>query len=250
VVIEDVHVDLLKVDELLVNEPLPSRYSSLHNGVEVPVLYAIDLVEGMVSGRGPYCRLSVPGRLRIEPGWDGAVHVYVTPVAATKLADLPGGEAIFRWRSAVPDSEDVSNPVDAVADEGFWAAVREAAGRATLLCERWAYGDCGCRWFRVTPGNAMEIAGLVWPGSLVCVIAEPDWRTGPEVLEDDFTAFADPTVPGELIYRSYPGGADSISDVAEDFSFILPDKILGDWCAVVPDSDGVARGQWPSPAGS
>jgi hypothetical protein len=177
--------------------------------------------------------------------------VYVTPAAATKLADLPGGEATFRWRSAVPDSEDVSNPVDAVADGGFWAAVREASERGTLLCERWAYGNCGCRWFRVTPENAMEIAGLVWPGSLVCLITEPDCQTGPDVLADDFTAFADPTLPGELIYRSYPGGVDSTSDVAAGFSFVLADKVLTNWCAVVPDSDGAQdRPTTVNPAGS
>ena len=106
---------------------------------------------------------------------------------------------------------EVSKPVDAVADESFWDAVQEVSERATLLCERWAYGAYGCRWFRVTRGNAREVARLVRPRSLLCVVTEPDLQPKPEVLEDDFTAFVAPLLPGELVYRAYPGGADSAS---------------------------------------
>ncbi|MFI7295235.1 hypothetical protein [Streptomyces sp. NPDC050121] len=250
-VIEKSDVDFLEVGELLVSQPLPGRYASLRNGVDVPPSEAIDLVEGMVAGRGPYCRLSMSGRLLIESGWDGAVHLYVTPAVTTELAGFRSGEVSLEWRSAVPEPVDVSKPVDAVADEGFWDAVREVSERATLLCERWAHGAYGCRWFRVTRDNVGEVARLVRPRSLLCVVAEPDLQPGPETLEDEFTAFADPLLPGELVYRAYPGGADSLSDViGEGFSFMLADKAMGSWCAVVPDEDGVNRGQWESPGES
>lgn len=246
-VIEKSDVDFLEVGELLVSRPLPERYSTLRNGVAVPPSEAIDLVEAMVAGSGPYCRLSMSGRLLIESGWDGAVHLYVTPAVTTELAGFRSGDVSLEWRNAVPEPVEVSKPVDAVADEGFWDAVREVSERATLLCERWAHGAYGCRWFRVTRGNAGEVARLVRPRSLLCVVTEPDLQPEPEVVEDDFTAFVDPLLPGELVYRAYPGGADSLADViGEGFSFMLADNAMGNWCAVVPDVDGVNRGLWES----
>jgi hypothetical protein len=247
-VIEKSGVDFLEVGGLLVSHPLPSHYLDLRNGVEVGPLEAIDLVEGMVAGRGPYCRLSRPGRLQIQSGWDGAVHLYVTLAVSTDLAGLHGVHVDLQWRKAVPEPIDVSKPVETVADINFWDAVQKSSAQLVLLCERWAYGAYGCRWFRVTPRNAMEVSRLVRPRSLLCVIAEPDLQPKSDVLEDGFTAFAAPLLPGELVYRAYPGGADDISDVvANEFTFILADNSMGNWYAVVPDSDGVNRGQWESP---
>ncbi len=49
-------------------------------------------------------------------------------------------------------------------------------------------------------------------------------------------------MPGELVYRAYPGGADTLSEVtSEGFSLVLADRVMGGWCAVMPDADGVTR---------
>ncbi|MFF3687493.1 hypothetical protein [Streptomyces sp. NPDC002187] len=246
--IEKSGADFLEVGELLVSEPVPDEYLGVFNGAEVQTPHAIDLVEGMAAGRGPYCRLSTPGRLQIESGWDGSVHLYTTPAVAADLAGFHGQAVILQWRDATPEPTEISKPVDAVADESFWATVAEASERFTLLCERWAYGAYGCRWFRVTQENAAELARLMRPRSLVCVATEPDLQPRSELLEDDFTAFVAPLLPGELAYRAYVGGADTLSEVTgEGFSLMLADRVMGDWCAVVPDSDGVNRAQWESP---
>jgi hypothetical protein len=247
-VIEKSGADFLEVGELLVSEPLPDGHLGLYNGAEVQLPQAIDLVEGMAAGRGPYCRLSIPGRLQIESGWDGAVHLYTTLAVAADLAWVHGQDVILQWRDAAPEPTAISKPVGAVADESFWATVAEVSERFTLLCERWAYGAYGCRWFRVTRENVAELARLMRPRSLVCVASDPELQPRLELLEDDFTAFVAPLLPGELAYRAYPGGADTLSEVTGDgFSLILADRVMGDWCAVVPDSDGVNRAQWESP---
>ncbi|MFD3699678.1 hypothetical protein ACFWUZ_26725 [Streptomyces sp. NPDC058646] len=225
--------DLLEVGGLLVSEPLPEEHRGLRNGAEVRPLQAIGLAEGMAAGHGPYCQLAAPGRLQIESGWDGAVHLFTT--------------SAFLWRDAVPEPMEVSDPVVAVADADFWARVAQASGRLTLVCERWAYGAHGCRWFRVTPESTAEVARLLRPRSLVCVATEPELNPREELLQDDFTAFVAPLPQGELAHRNYPGGADTLSEVTDDgFPLMLADAALGDWCAVVPDTDGVARGQWES----
>ncbi|MER7078941.1 hypothetical protein [Saccharopolyspora kobensis] len=240
-------IDFLEVGELLVNEPLPDRHLGLRNGVGVQFPQAIDLVEDMAAGRGPYCQLFIPGRLQIESGWGGAVHLYTTRAVAADLAGLPCQDAILQWRDGAPEPVAISKPVGAVADESFWEMVAKASERFTLLCERWAYGAYGRRWFRVTRENVAELARLMRPRSLVCVASDPVLQPRPELLEEDFTAFVAPVLPGELFYRSYPGGADTLSEVTGGgFSFMLADRVMGDWCAVVPDSDGVNRAQWES----
>ncbi|MCX0273022.1 hypothetical protein NLM24_20400 [Nocardia zapadnayensis] len=247
-VIEKSGADFLEVGGLLVHEPLPEGQRGLANGAVVRPPQAIGLAEAMTAGRGPYCQLTASGRLQIESGWDGAVHVYTTPEVAADPAALRGEGVTFRWRDAAPEPVEVSDLVDAVADGDFWARVAEASERLTLVCERWAYGAHGCRWFRVTPESTAEVARLLRPRSLVCVATEPELNPSAELLEDDFTAFVAPLLHGELAHRNYPGGADTLSEVTDaGFSLILADATLGDWCAVVPDTDGVVRGQWESP---
>ncbi|MEV7641763.1 hypothetical protein AB0O32_17670 [Streptomyces rubiginosohelvolus] len=248
VVSEKSGVGSLEVGELLVSEPLPDRHRGLCNGAEVQLPQVIDLVEGMAAGRGPYCLLSAPGRLRIESGWDGSVHLYMTRAVAAELAVFQSREVALQWRHSAPELTAISNLVDVVADESFWAMVSDASERFTLLCERWAYGAYGYRWFRVARGNVAELARLMRPRSLVCVVSDPELRPRLELLEDDFTAFAAPLMPGELAYRAYPGGADTLTEVAsEGFTLMLADRAMSDWFAVVPDSDGVNRARWEAP---
>ncbi|MFB7345109.1 hypothetical protein ACFCZ6_34205 [Streptomyces hydrogenans] len=88
------------------------------------------------------------------------------------------------------------------------------------------------------------------PRSLVGVAVVPELNLRADLLDEDFTAFAAPLPHGEPTHRNYPGGADTLSEVTRDgFSLMLADETLGDWCAVVPDADGVARGQWENPGG-
>ncbi|MEU1623648.1 hypothetical protein ABZ479_41000 [Streptomyces sp. NPDC005722] len=246
--IEKSGADLLEVGGLLVSEPLPQEHRGLRNGAEVRPPQAMGLAEGMAAGHGPYCQLAAPGRLQFESGWDGAVHLYTTPAVAADLAGLHGEDATFLWQDAAPEPIQISDPVDAVADTGFWARAAEASECLTLVCERWAHGVHGCRWFHVTPESTAEVARLLRPRSLVCVAVEPELNPRAELLQDAFTTFVAPLPYRELVHRNYPSGADTLSEVTDDgFSLMLADAALGDWCAVVPDTDGVAREQWESP---
>ncbi|MFF1713122.1 hypothetical protein [Streptomyces sp. NPDC058268] len=249
VVIEECGASPLEVSELLVSQPLPDRYWRLRNGMQASPAEAIDLAEQMAAGFGPYCRLVTPGRLLIESGWDGAIHLAMEQAIANSLTGLAGDNLSLEWRASEPDPGEDRRLVDDVVDDEFWNSVRVAAADAlVLLCERWAHGAFGCRWFRVTAGNVAEVAQAVRPRSLLCVVTDPDLRLDTGVLEEDFTAFEDPLTPGQLVYRAYPGGADSLAEVTDrGLSFMLADAVLDGGCAVVPDSDGVLRAAWESP---
>ncbi|MGA5564440.1 hypothetical protein ACPCUV_25195 [Streptomyces platensis] len=248
VVIEECGVDRLEVSELLVSQPLPDRYWRLRNGMQANPAEAIDLAERMAAGSGPYCRLITPGRLRVESGWDGAIHLSMDPAVANSLTGLAGDNLSLEWRASEPDPEEEPRLVDDVVDDEFWGSVRAVADGLVLLCERWAHGAYGGRWFRVTAGNVAEVAQAARTRSLLCVVANPDLRLDAGLLDEDFTAFKAPLTPGQLIYRAYPRGADSLAEVTDrGLSFMLADVVLAGWCAVVPDSDGVVRAAWESP---
>ncbi|MEU4653904.1 hypothetical protein AB0G32_08180 [Streptomyces sp. NPDC023723] len=246
--IEACGADRLEVSELLVSQPLPDRYWKLRNGMQANAAEAIDLAERMAAGFGPYCRLITPGRLRIESGWDGAIHLSMDPAVANVLTGLAGDALSLEWRPAEQDSEEELKIIDDAVDDEFWNSVRVAADGLVLLCERWAHGAYGCRWFRVTAGNVTEVAHTVRARSLLCVAANPNLQLDMGLLDEDFTAFEAPLTPGQLMHRAYPGGAESLAEVTDmGFSFMLADAALFGWCAVVPDSDGVARSTWESP---
>ncbi|WOX22334.1 hypothetical protein [Streptomyces solicathayae] len=235
----------LEVEELIVSRPLPDRFAELRNGSRVDPAEAAELLVGMAAGEGPYCRLIGAGRLRIESGWDGAMHFYVTSETAEELAGFDSESLELGRRTAEPDSDEVENPVRGVADEAFWAGVRDDAGDVTLLCERWAHGAYGCRWFRVTRENVGEVAEAVRPRSLLSLAVDPDLGLDPVLLDDDFTAFRPPLVPGELAYRAFPGGADDLAEVTDDgFAFMLGESAPAARRAVVPDPDGIVRARW------
>ncbi|MET9465143.1 hypothetical protein ABZY44_10065 [Streptomyces sp. NPDC006544] len=246
--IEASGVDTLEVSELLVGEPLPDKYSGIRNGLNIAPTPAVELVLRMVAGYGPYCRLVNGAKLHIQTGWDGAVYLYMAPEASARLMEWQGDASRLEWASVGPDLSEVSKPVDTVADDAFWASVAASTGGLVLLCERWAHGSHGCRWFLVTEENIAEIAETVRPRSLLSAVADPDLGSGPHLVDADFTAFRSPLLPGELAYLAYPGGIDDPADeLREGYSLALRDSVPAEWCAVVPDSDGVARGVWEDP---
>lgn len=98
----------------------------------------------MAAGRGPYCRLAASGRLQIESGWDGALHLFTPPVVADGLVELHGEAAMLHCRDATTEPPEVSDPVEAVADADFWARAAETSDRVTFVCERWAHAAHGC----------------------------------------------------------------------------------------------------------
>jgi hypothetical protein len=65
------------------------------------------------------------------------------------------------------------------------------------------------------------------------------------MLEESFTAFRSPLASGELEYRNYPLGTDTVDEVlAVGFTLALLWRDLDDRQAVVPDADGVIRALW------
>ncbi|WP_194116911.1 hypothetical protein [Streptomyces otsuchiensis] len=142
--------------------------------------------------------------------------------------------------------EDDAELVEDPADDDFWQAICDGLQPTTLVCEQWAHGVRGYRWWRVAaPADVAAVRHEVRPRSLVRFVFQPDLGFSEDMLEESFTAFRTPLEPGELEYREYPFGTDTLEEVRDaDFTLALIERDLDDRQAVVPDADGVIRACW------
>ena len=241
----------LEVVGLVVNQPLPAAHASLRAGVTLDPTAAADLVVDMAADRGPGVELRARGRVEIKPGWDGAVQFAVPSAVADAVerGPLPDPLVLLARRRGVLDEPEEDDDVDLVedpADDRFWRAVCDGLGQLTLVCEQWAYGVRGYRWWRVvSTADVAVVRREVHPRSLVRFVSGPDLSFSADMLEEPFTAFRTPLEPGELEYRDYPFGTDTLDEVRDaGFTQALFERDLDDRQAVVPDADGVIRARW------
>ncbi|MEW1830105.1 RNA-binding protein [Streptomyces sp. NPDC088196] len=231
----------------------PKDLTGFHDGAEVPLDVALELVRIMLRDSGAWCRLEVEGTLAVHVGWDQYLYVG---------SSRPCEEASARTRAlglfpelvdASPydvetDSEEVRPP----GDDDFWARLRRsvAAGRAGLLEETYIEG--ASRWHRLTRDTLDTVrAGIgprarleVWPGPssdveavlgalpadgdglVECVWQDKDGRIHSVVAhEDQFP---------ELTARVAGAGAVMLLSMNADERVPL-------FTAVMPDADGVVR---------
>lgn len=150
----------------------PPDLTGYHDGAEVSLTVALELVRSMLRDQGAWCRLEVGDVFSVHVGWDQYVYVG---------SDRPCADAVARTRtiglfpeplSASPYEAELDEPeVTEAADEDFWARVRTAlASRQTVLLEENPVRNAA-RWHRLTPENLDTVrAGLttravlsVWP---------------------------------------------------------------------------------------
>ncbi|MEU9161914.1 hypothetical protein AB0D29_16790 [Streptomyces sp. NPDC048424] len=140
----------------------PPDLTGYHDGAEVSLAVALELVRAMLRDSGAWCRLEVEGVLTVHVGWDQYVYVG---------SDKPCGGAVARTRAlglfperltgsphaAQHDEPAASQP----ADEAFWARVRATlAVRQALILEEGYVGNASRR-HRLT-GATLDVvrAGL------------------------------------------------------------------------------------------
>ncbi|MFJ4776331.1 RNA-binding protein [Streptomyces sp. NPDC088762] len=225
-----------------------------HDGAEVSLPVALELVRAMLRGNGAWCRLEVSDVFTVHVGWDQYVYVG---------SDRPCADAVARTKelglfpepmTTSPYAAELDEPdVTEAADEGFWACVRtELASRQTLLLEE-AYVRNAARWHRLTADNLDPVrAGLgpravltVWPdlspdvGAVLAALPEEGsveflWEAQDGTISH---AIVDDTEYQELAAMvAGTRAACALPLYADERQPLL--------CAVLPDSDGVLRARW------
>ncbi|MEV7279262.1 RNA-binding protein [Streptomyces sp. NPDC093111] len=151
-------------------ELFPPDLTGFHDGAEVSLPVALELVRVMLRDHGAWCRLETGDVFTVHVGWDQYVYVG---------SDWPCADAVTRTRElglfpepmpASPYAAQFDEPgVTKVADEAFWERVRTTLdSRQTALLEE-AYVRNATRWHRLTTENLDVVRAGLGPRALLTV---------------------------------------------------------------------------------
>ncbi|MEU6278071.1 RNA-binding protein [Streptomyces populi] len=229
----------------------PADLAGYHDGAEVSLTVALELVRVMLREQGAWCRLEAADAFAVHVGWDQYVYVG---------SDRPCTDAVARTRALglFPEPLTASpyaaeTEVTEVADEDFWASVRtELAARGGLLLEETCVVNA-TRWHRLTTENLDAVrAGLgpralltVWPDlqpdvDAVLAALPSEWHVEFVWQAQDGTiknVIADETDLQEL--AALVAGARAASALS-----LYVDERHPLFQAALPDVDGVLRARW------
>ncbi|MFC8077968.1 S1 RNA-binding domain-containing protein [Streptomyces sp. NPDC057307] len=243
----------------------PRDLSGFHDGAEVSVPLALELVRVMLRGDGAWCRLEAEGAFAVHVGWD--LYVYVG-------SDVPCEEAVARTGELGLFAERVDvSPYDAdydadynepgeqrPADDLFWERL------SWCVASRWAglleenHVDNGTRWHLLGDAHGLghhstldtvrarlapRARLTVWPGlstDIDAVLATlPEEGLVEVVWEDDEGRVSG--VVADVGESAEPAALVAGARAAA----VLPmyaDERRPLFTAVLPDSDGVLRARW------
>ena len=259
-----------------------SGLAGYHDGAQVSVPVALELVRGMLRDGGAWCRLEADGEFSVHVGWDQYVYI-----GSSKPCDLARSrtrqlDLFAEPLAASPYAVSFDEPGEQrPADDDFWSSVHLATprGGAVLLEEGYVHNDS--RWHRLPASLAQvdreALRSRLAPRALLTV-----W---PDVLSPDIVAVlrALPGGPGAeysvtVLREDRAGGitgrlfdedheADLRGHLADArAAAILPaqPEVVNElddsqdtsgrrplFTAVLPDPDGVLRARWrtqPTPA--
>ncbi|MFK0049986.1 S1 RNA-binding domain-containing protein [Streptomyces sp. NPDC090741] len=229
-------------------------HAGYHDGAQVSLSVALELVRAMLRDSGAWCRLEAEGRFTIHVGWDQYVYVGSSdpcPVAVARTRGL----GLFPERlEASPYEADVDEPgAQRSADDVFWARVRWClATRQAALLEENHVGNAA-RWHRLDADSLDAVRARLAPRSCLAV-----W---PDLSPDVGAVLADLPEEGliEFVWEDEDGRIASIvadeSQFAElaahvrgaraaSFLSLYIDERQPLMTAVLPDEDGVLRARW------
>ncbi|MDV5145733.1 S1 RNA-binding domain-containing protein [Streptomyces sp. SBC-4] len=239
----------------------PAGPTGFHDGAEVPLDIALELVRAMLRDNGAWCRLETEGAFAVHVGWDQYLYIGSSRPCEEALARTRAlGLFPERLDSSPYEMETDDADVQRPGDDEFWAGLRWAiaACRAGLLEE--TYIDGASRWHRLTrdsidtvrTGIAPRARLAVWPdlsSDVDAVIgALPAEGLVEGVWQDKggriHSAVADEDAFAELAARLSDAEAAALLSVYADERAPL-------FTAVMPDDDGVVRARWqtePTPS--
>ncbi len=232
----------------------PPDLAGYHDGAEVSLPVALELVRAMLRDQGAWCRLEAGDAFTVYVGWDQYVYVGSDRLCSEAVARTRELGLFPEPMTTSPYAAELEEPdVTEAADEGFWARVRTAlASRQTVLLEE-GYVRNAARFHRLTPENLDSVRTGLSPRALLTVWPDlkPDvgavFAALPEEGAAEFVweaqdgtirhAIVDDTEYQELAALLAGARAACALPISLDERHLL-------LCAALPDSDGVLRARW------
>jgi hypothetical protein len=233
----------------------PPDLTGYHDGAQVPLAVALELVRVMLRGNGAWCRLEAGDRFFVHVGYNQYVYIGSAlpcphAVALTHRRGL-FAEPIGRspYEPELTEDDRVRRPADA----GFWAELDALAGAHGAVMLQEYHVTNASRWHRVVSGRAGAVrarlaprAGLlVWPDLSPEVDAAlaglPDEGLSEIVWQDPHGRIANGLID-ETDYPALPAVLAGAGGVLILSCYEGVETPL--MTAVLPDPDGVLRARW------
>ncbi|MET4644451.1 MULTISPECIES: RNA-binding protein [Streptomyces] len=232
----------------------PPDLSGYHDGAEVSLPVALELVRGMLRDQGAWCRLEAGDVFTVHVGWDQYVYVGSDRLCADAVARTRELGLFPEPMATSPYAAELEEPdVTEAADEGFWARVRTVlASRKAVLLEE-GYVRNAARFHRLTPENLDAVRTGLSPRALLTVWPDlnPDvgavLATLPEEGSAEFVWEAqDGTIRHAVVDDTeYQELATLVAGARAACALpVYLDERHPLLCAALPDSDGVLRARW------
>lgn len=233
----------------------PPDLTGYHDGAEVPLAVALELLRAMLRDNGAWCRLEVQNKFFVHVGWDQYVYVGSTKPCQRAVA-YARELGLFAERldaSPYDPSFDDEPGEQRPADDAFWDRLSwcVSTGEAAILEE--GYVQNVARWHRLTPANLDAVRARLAPRAQLTVW--PDLSTDIDAVRDALpeeglielvwedeagritSTFADEESYEELTAPLADARAAAVLPLALDERYPL-------FTAVLPDHDGVLRARW------
>ncbi|MEV6595152.1 S1 RNA-binding domain-containing protein [Streptomyces acidicola] len=232
----------------------PPDLSGFHDGAEVSLSVALELVRAMLRDNGAWCRLELDGTFAVHVGWDQYVYVSSDKPCESALASTRALGLFPERLHASPYEADFDEPgVQRPADEDFWARLRwSIASRQAAILEE-GHVDNASRWHRLTENTLDAVRArltpraklTVWPdlsADVDTVLATLPAEGPVELVWEDESGEITSTIVDETEYQALAAhvtGARAAAALPLDAGSRQPL-----FTAVLPDSDGVLRARW------
>ncbi|MFD4116679.1 RNA-binding protein [Streptomyces niveus] len=233
------------------NGLFPDDLAGYHDGAEISLAVALELIRVMLREQGAWCRLEAGDAFAVHVGWDQYVYVG---------SDRPCTDALARTRELGLFAEPLAaSPYAAepevaeAADENFWASIRtELAARDGLLLEETSIVNA-TRWHRLTTDNLNAVRSGLGPRARLSVWLDLQPDVGavlaalPSEWQIEFVwETKDRTIRSVIVDETeYQELVALVADARAARALSLyADERRPLFQAVLPDSDGVLRARW------
>jgi hypothetical protein len=232
----------------------PPDLAGYHDGAEVSLPVALELVRVMLRDQGAWCRLEAGDVFTVHVGWDQYVYVGSDRLCAEAVARTRELGLFPEPMATSPYAAELEEPhVTEAADEGFWARVRTmlASQKAVLLEE--GYVRNAARFRRLTPQNLDAVRTGLSPRALLTVWPDLNPDVGAVLAtlpEGGSTEFVWETQDGTIRHAvvddtEYQKLATLVVDARAACALpVYLDERHPLLCAALPDNDGVLRARW------
>ncbi|MEW1836413.1 RNA-binding protein [Nonomuraea angiospora] len=235
----------------------PPDLTGYHDGAQVPISVALELVRAMLRDNGAWCRLEAEDQLFVHVGYDQYVYVgsaLPCPHAVALTHQLGLFAEPIKQSPYDPQLDEDDSARRRPADDAFWAELNALISKQGAVVLEEGYLSNASRWHRITLDEVAPTRNrlaprarlLVWPDDLstevdAALVGLPDDGLIEIVWQNSQGHITSMTVD-DADYPALP------AMLAEAHAVMIlsgyADERIPLMAAVIPDPDGVLRARW------